>query len=240
MVSIGAPIEILSTVDGDVVAVAGDIELGEGAEVTGDVVALGGQVSGVGHVAGRAVGISAVAGSPLLGRGPASLQSRLGLALSRAGGWVLLATAVVLIAPRTVRRAALRVRELGWRALAAGAAVLVLSLVVMTFALLGNVRPLGRTMVALGIGGLLIIKVLGLTVVAKVVGDQLNSLLPLGMRSEVARVGLAALVLVAVGMIPAVGGAVWALANLVGLGAVVGVLIPRGGLPLTGMAAFRR
>jgi len=240
VVSIGAPIVVRSTVDGDVVALAGDVELGDGAHVVGDVVALGGRVVGPGTVEGRAVGFGAVAGSPLLGQGPTTLRSRLGLALARAGSWVLLATAVVLIAPRTVRRAAARVRELGWKALAVGAAVLVLWFVVMTFALLSNLRPLGRSLVAVGILGLLVVKVVGLTVVARVLGDRVSAALPTALRSEVTRVGLAALALVAVGMLPGVGGVVWFVANLVGLGAVAGVLIPRGGFPLARLTAVRR
>lgn len=240
VVSLGAPIEVGADVDGDVVAIVGDIELSAGVVVRGDVVALGGRVTGQGTVEGRVVGIGSITGSPLAAAGPTTLRSRLGLALARAGGWVLLATVVVLFAPRTVRRAASRLRELGWRALAAGVAVLLLWLVVMTVALLGNVRPLGRTLVAAGIVALLVVKVVGLTVVARVVGDRLIDRLPLALRSEVARVGLAALALVAVGMVPAVGGVVWALANLVGLGAVAALLIPRGGLPLAGLVALRR
>lgn len=226
VVSLGAPIRVVAPVDGDVVAVAGDVELGAGAVVSGDVVALGGRVSGRGDVAGRALGIGSFGIAGPAGEDATTRRDRLALALARAGGWVLLVTTVVLAVPRMVRRAAGRARELGWRALAMGAAVLVVWLVVMIVAVLGNVRPLGRVLLGLGIVGLLVVKVVGLTVVARLLGDRLLPALPASLRAEVSRVGLAALALVAAGSVPGVGGAVWAAANLVGLGAVTGLLVP--------------
>ena len=51
--------------------------------------------------------------------------------------------------------------------------------------------------------------------------------LPLAWRSELPRTGVALLILTAFSTVPVLGAAVWLVANVVGVGAVVGVLLQR-------------
>jgi hypothetical protein len=226
VLSIAGSVRVGSEVRGDVVAVAGDVELEPGAVVSGDVVAIGGRVTGTGSVGGRRVSLSSLLGAALpVGSLAPTPRSRWGIFMLRTGGWIVLVTALLLLAPRTVRRTGSTLEGLGWRSLLAGAVALLVWIVAMVLALAVSLRALGGSMALAGVVVFLALKILGITAATWVVGRHIVAALPLALRGELPRTGIAALALVTVGLVPVLGGAVWLLANLAGLGAAVGALV---------------
>jgi hypothetical protein len=225
VLGLAGSVRVASEVEGDVVAVAGDVELEPGAKVSGDVVAIGGAITGTGTVEGRAVSVSSLLGSALpLGPLVPEPRARWGVIMLRSGGWVVLVTAVLLAAPRTVRRTGAALERLGWRCLVAGGATLVVWVVGMVLALAVNLRALGGSLALAGVMVFLALKILGVTAATWFVGRHAGALLPAGLRAELPRTGIAALGLVAVGLIPVLGVVVWLLANLAGVGAAIGAM----------------
>jgi len=225
VVSIAGDIVIRAEVTGDVVAVAGDIVIEPGGHVDGDVVALGGTVGGEGGIAGRVVTASLVGGARH-GR-PVESRFRIALSLLRSGAWILAVTAVVLCAPRFVRRVGSALLTLRWRAMLTGAGALIAWFAAMILALMGGAWSLGKLLVLLGVVGFVVIKLVGLTVVAWAVGRALAHALPAGLRGELPRAGLGALVLTGLTAVPLVGELFWLVANVVGFGAVVSATVRR-------------
>jgi hypothetical protein len=229
VVALGGAVRVAARVTGDVVAIAGDIAIVDGGSVSGDVVAVGGRVIGRGPVGGRVVSISAIGGAS--GGRHVPGRVRAGLALFRAGLWVLAVTALVLLAPRLVRRTGAGLLALGWRAIVVGLGALAVWLVVLVLALAAGAWSVGKLLVLLGIIVFLGAKLVGLSVVAWAVGRGLVVVLPPSLRGEVPRAGVGALVLLACAAIPVAGDALWLAANLVGLGAVAAATLPREGEP---------
>jgi hypothetical protein len=223
VVAVGGTVRVASEVVGDVVALAGDIELLPGATVSGDVVAVGGRVSGKGAASGRVVSLGGFAGELVPATGaPATVW---GLFLVHAGAWALIVTFVLLVAPRPVRGTAEVLAVAPWRAALIGVGTLGASLVLLVAALAGSGRPLGAALVIVALAAFLFAKVVGVSVVALWLGRVLAPRLPVALRAELPRTGVAALVLAGVAAVPVAGGAIWALANLLGVGAVVATAV---------------
>ncbi|MBI4917983.1 MAG: hypothetical protein HY825_19250 [Acidobacteria bacterium] len=218
VVSLAAQVRVSSVVDGDVVAVAGDVELLPGAEVRGDVIALGGAIEGPGVVSGRTVEFAPLgwAGS----RAPSG-SAAWGLALLRVGGWLVLGSLLTLLAPGLVRRAAAPVGDRPWVTVTVGVLGLAVWLAVMVLLLAAAGGPIGILLALLGVAGLLALKVVGIVGLSWWLGRRMAPVLPLSMRAELPRTALALLLLAVIGMIPLVGASLWAAANVAGIGAAV-------------------
>jgi hypothetical protein len=234
VVALLADVRVSSEIVGDVVAVGGDIELAAGARVHGDVVALGGRVRGPGAVTGR---VASAGGLGLLGSGGVETSggslSALGLGLLRAGVWLTLGSLVILAAPRHVRTLGVRLASERLRSPMIGALALLVWLAVVVLALAVTNSPLGVACVLLAVAVLLAAKLAGVVAVAWAIGKAFGGYLPLSLRGELTRTGVALSVLSLLALVPLVGPAVWLAANLVGIGAVVGSLLERHPLPLS-------
>lgn len=222
VVSLAAQVRVASVVEGDVVAVAGDIELLPGAEVRGDVIALGGAVSGPGAVSGRRVEFAPLG---LAGSRSPSGAAAWGLALLRLGGWLVVGSLLTLLSPRLIRRVAAPVGERPWITVMVGVLGLAVWLAVMVLLLAAGGGPVGILMALLGVTGLLAFKVVGIVGVSCWLGTRLAPRLPLSLRAELPRTALALLILAVLGMVPLVGASLWAAANVAGIGAAVRALI---------------
>ncbi|MFH1178090.1 MAG: hypothetical protein V1750_11840 [Acidobacteriota bacterium] len=225
VVSLLGSVLVGSTVEGDVVALAGDVELLPGAEVSGDVVAIGGRVAGPGRVGGRVVSLATLEGLAFASSGQQAAATRWGLRLLRVGGWTLLATLLILVAPHYLRQRADRLAAEPLRILVIGALSLAVWLVAIVFMLGALGTGLGALLLLAGVVAFLIVKILGLVAIAWLAGDALRGALPLGLRGEVARTGAGMLVLATLGLLPVVGNGIWLAANLAGMGAVVHSLL---------------
>ena len=226
-------VRVASEVVGDVVAVGGNVELARGSSVRGDVVALGGRASGPGAVSGRVASEWGVAPFTAAG-GPArgDAASAWGFALLRAGVWAVLGSLVLLALPGPVRSLRIQLVRQRWRAALVGALALVvwLAAVVLAMALTGS--PAGAACLLLAVACLLIAKLFGVVAVASLLGEAAAPHLPLALRGEIARSGTALLVLAGLTLVPVLGAALWLLANVVGIGAVVGTALQRRPLAL--------
>ncbi|MCU0292696.1 MAG: polymer-forming cytoskeletal protein [Thermoanaerobaculaceae bacterium] len=226
VVSLLGDIRVDALVDGDVVALGGDVVLGEAAEVTGEVVTVGGAVSGVGTVRGRAVAIGAL-GMGTATRSSGGLRTALGLHCLRVGGWLLLGTAVLLLLPRAIHANVQRVRCQPLRALVIGLVTLALWLAATILAAVVVRSAMGAGLLLLGTGVLLVIKTVGIVTSAWWLGERSVAILPVGLRGEVPRTGLALAALTVLSALPVVGPATWVAANVLGIGAVTWGLAQR-------------
>ncbi len=222
VVSVAGTIHVISLVEGDVVALGGDVELGPDCKVDGDVVAVGGAITGPGRVSGRVVSLASLSG---VAGGRGSTAARWGLALVRVGGWMLLATVVVLVGPRAVRHAAGELARLPWRVSLVGVGALLVWTVVMAAVMLLAGGPLGVVLVLGGVAAFLLAKVVGVAVMAWLGGRWLARALPPALRGEVPRTGIAMGLLAMIGFVPALGAPLWVVANLVGIGAAITTVV---------------
>ena len=154
-----------------------------------------------------------------------SAAARWGLALLRVGGWMLLATLVVLVAPRPVRHAAGELVRLPWRVSLVGVGALLVWLVAMAAVMLLAGGPLGVVLVLCGVGVFLVAKVLGVAVMAWLGGRWAAGALPASLRGEIPRTTLAMGFLALLGFVPALGAPLWVGANLVGIGAAITTVV---------------
>ncbi len=233
VVALLADAVISSEVAGDVVAVGGDVELAAGASVRGDVVALGGRVTGPGKVTGR---VASTGGLGLLGpHGPGPSNGwalALGLRLLRAGVWLVLGSLVILALPQSVRTFGTRLAGERMRSLLIGVLALLVWLAVVVLALAVTNSPLGVGCLLLAVALLLALKLAGVVAVAWACGRAAAGILPVPLRGEPARTGVALIVLLALALVPVVGPVLWLLVNVVGIGAVVGAVLERRPLAL--------
>lgn len=233
VVALLGDIRVTSEVVGDVVAVGGDVELDAGSSVRGDVVALGGRTSGPGAVSGRVAsewGVAPFGPSGVVARGDAG--SAWGFALVRAGVWVVLGSLLLLAFPGPVRSVRRQLAGQRWRAPLVGALALLVWLAAVVLAMAVTGSPAGAACLLLAVAVLLLAKLAGVVAVASLLGEALGRRLPLALRGEIARAGVALLVLCGLTLVPVVGAAVWLLANVVGIGAVVGTVLQRRPLAL--------
>lgn len=228
-----APLEVDGPVDGDVVAIGGDVILGPHARVGGHAVAVFGQVvlAPGARVEGRALSVVSLSSLTLVDEGsrsPASVS--LGVPLLACGGWLLVTTLAALLAPAWMRRGAATVQRLGPRVVVMGLLVVV-TLFTALVAVLGLGGPVGVGLAALLWLLFLVAKAIGLTLIGAILGGRIVPRLlhrptPLSLDVFVG-VGL----LLAVRFLPIVGGSVWSVLAVVALGAGVlaAVLVPAGG-----------
>jgi len=133
---------------------------------------------------------------------------------------VVLVTLLVLAAPWSVRRAADGLAHPA-RAAAVGLLSLAVWLALMVLALGSATTAPGVVAVLTGVGLLLAVKLVGVAGLAWLTGRRLARLLPVALRGEVARTGLAMLLLAVLALLPVVGELLWVVAGVTGIGAVV-------------------
>ena len=242
VVSVLGSLHVEAEVSGDVIALGGDITIGRGARVSGDAVAVGGAVGGDGVIAGRGVSIASLDAAAFPPAGAAApARVAWGMRALRLGGWLIVATLLLLAFPRQVRSGGERLRLMPVRTFLAGGLSLVVWVIVVLLTLALAVSRLGVALLLAGVAVFLIAKVLGLLAVAWLLGCGLRQVLPVAWRGEIARTGAGMLVLAAVGMLPVLGPLAWLAANVAGVGAIVAVLVvPRlatATLPLRGPAS---
>lgn len=226
VVSLLGDVKVDALVEGDVVALGGNVELGWTADVTGEVVTIGGAVSGPGTVRGRAVAIGALGTSGEWGSA-GGLRTVLGLHLLRIGGWLLLGTLVLLLVPRAIHANVQRLRSQPLRALVIGLVTLALWLATTILAAVVVRSAMGAGLLLLGTGVLLVIKTVGIVTSAWWLGERAVGILPVRLRPEVPRTGLALAGLAVLSMLPVVGPVTWIAANVLGIGAVTWGLAQR-------------
>lgn len=236
VVAMAASVHVAADVDGDVVALAGDVMLDPGVRVSGDVVALGGRVTGTGRAQGRIVALSAWGGAGGPGAGRASGLAGWGLLLVRAGVWTLLATLLVAAGPRVVRRCGQQINLQPVRTLLIGVLVLALWLVSAVIALALLATPFGVVLLIAEIFAFVVAKLMGVVTAAWVAGNLLARFLPVEFRGEIPRTGVAMLLLAAVSALPLVGGGLWVLANVAGIGALGAAVLDPKAAPLLAAA----
>lgn len=208
---VAGDVRVEGRVAGNVVVVLGDVVLGPQGQVDGDLVVLGGSVEGAGKVRGA----SWVVG----GRTPAGF-AWWPWVLVRLGLWVLVSFLLVTAFPRAVRSGAevLAVRPLA--SLASGLGFLLSWLSVAVLLGLTVHGPFALVLWAVLAAAFLGLKALGLVGLAWVVGRGLRLWLPIALRGEIPRTGLAMASVVLLSTLPLVGGPFWMVANVLGLGAV--------------------
>ena len=213
-------VTVSGPVDGDVVAVAGNIRLEPGARVGGDVVAVLGRVDrrpGA-EVRGRVVTVSSLAGLGLHSPGPYSLRTGIALKLLVTGGWLLAVNLVLVLFPGLARRAASDPRLLSPESALLGVVAVVTIFMALVAALgLGSLAPAA---VVLLIVLTLVLKALGLAVSTVRLGLHL---LPRTAGWPVTlRASLVLAVLLALRLVPGVGALLWTAVSVFALG--VGVV----------------
>jgi hypothetical protein len=211
-------------VDGDVVAIGGDVVLGPSADVSGHAVSIFGKVhvQPGARIGGRVIAVDSLA-SLTVDRVRASegRHADLGLRFLVAGGWLLATTLIAFLWPGFVRRGAAAVPELGLRAVILGVMV-ALTLVAALVAVLGLGPsmgvPLAITIAVAFTAG----KAVGLAILGAAVGAAvLRRLVPGRLFPATAIVFVGVGAMLAVRFIPVVGGAAWTLLVVLALGAAV-------------------
>ena len=225
VVSVLADIHVAAQVDGDVVALAGNVYLAPGAVVRGDAVALGGRVLGGAPVSGMSVAVELL--ERQLGGRPFW-----GTVCLRAGMWLVIAGSLLLTAPRLARRAAAGLGAGPLRAGLLGSAGLALWMLVVVLVLAVTSSPLGFAVLMLAIAGFLVTKALGVVAVAMMLAHRLSPALPVSLRGEVTRTSLVLTGLVLISFVPFAGPAVWLACQVVGIGSVMAMVLQRHPLPL--------
>ena len=221
VVAVVGTVRIEAEVEGDVVALLGDVELAPGARVSGDVVALGGRVIGTGSTSGRIVSVATFAGiGPGLLAAGGTGRASLAVACMRLGGWLVLVSLLAIFLPQHLRLTAAELTSRPGRTVLVGAVSLVVWVGVAGLALAFARSPVGAVGVLLAIGAFLLAKVLGVAGLAWLVGRRLAPVLPVVLRGESARTGVAVLLLGLASCVPLAGETLWAAANVAGLGAV--------------------
>lgn len=236
---IGADVQIDSLVRGDVVVIGGSVRFGEQGRVEGDLVALASAIDArdIAKVRGRVIrpfwlGSAAqkvTSDSDLLD----TLDRRFSILiaafkLSMLLVWLALALLFVLAAPRALRNTSLEIRAGVLHSLVIGLVAftsMILTAIVFSYLipyLIGIPLLIALALVAI------VAKIYGMVVVFHAVGTML-----FGARSreeldrrrllkgDLAMVVLGLLVLGLLRMVPFIGGFVWMIASLVGLGAAL-------------------
>lgn len=227
VVSVAGDVVVRSQVIGDVVAVAGNVVLEHSASVEGDVVSIGGRIVGEGRASGRAVSVASL-GGPLSAGGPAQpLPVRVGLIAVRVGVWVTVGTLLLLVLPRAVRRGGQRLRDEPLRTTVVGLLVVIVWLAAVVLAVAASASAAGALVLVVGVGMFLAVKIFGVMAVAWVLGHLLTSALPLAWRGEIPRTATALVIMLLVGLLPAVGALLWVAISVAGLGAAASLLLAR-------------
>lgn len=225
VVGLAADVTVAAKVEGDVVALAGDVVLVPGAWITGDVVALGGRVLGEGQIDGRAV---ALAGWGVHGSfSSTSWGTGWGLRLMWLGVWVVAANVLLLVAPRTVRRSGEVLGRSPVRTLLMGCAALAGCLALLVVGLALSSTVLGVPLFVAAMLVLVAVKWLGVVGAAWRLGRWLAPRLPLVLRPEIPRTVVSQLLLCLASQLPILGPLAWTTVNVMAIGAVAVVVLQR-------------
>lgn len=206
---VAGDVRVEGRVTGSVVVVFGDVVLGSEGRVEGDLVVLGGAVQGSGEVRGRRW----VVGS----QPPAGLTS-LAWVLIRLGLWLLASFLLLAFFPRAVRHDAETLAAKPFASLASGLGFLLLWLSLAVLVGVTVHGPLALLLWAVLAVAFLGLKALGVVGLAWIFGRTLRLWLPVGLRGEMPRTGLALATLVLLSLLPLVGAPLWVVVNVVGLG----------------------
>jgi hypothetical protein len=240
LVAVGGDVRISGRVEKDVLAFGGDVVLEPGAEVRGDLLALGGAVLGppeaLEAVGGRVLTVGELEAafaaelqtSPLAAR-PASghlLAFRLLLLLL----WLVVGLSLLRLLPRPVSIAAGLVPDRLATVAAVGAAAVLSALLVSAFLLLALPATAGLLVAGLLVALLAAAKAFGLAVVFVVVGRRLTRGARRGspLFGDPAALALGLALLGLVSLVPFAGPLVWAIASLLGIGASLVTVSQRG------------
>jgi hypothetical protein len=217
-------LEVNEVIDGDVVAIGGDIVLGPDALVRGHAVSVFGSVRTQpgARVEGRIIALSSLASlslEPVAGEDRDQLFTA--VRVLTAGSWLLATTLIAFLWPARVRRGSSMLPQLGFKTVILGLMVAV-TLVAALIAVLGLGPMLGMPLTALVGVAFLAIKALGLAVVGGFLGRVLlGRLRPSRLFPTTIHVFLGVLALLVVRFLPVVGGAAWTVVVMVALGAGV-------------------
>lgn len=229
VVGLLATVTVAGRVQGDVVALGGDVVITETGTVDGDVVAVAGTVSAAGEVSGRVVGASSRGVlAPFSGDPRRRSMSLWGMHLVHMGGWLAVVGLIAVGLPQPVRRACEVVVRQPGRVLGAGALALLVWVAVAGIGLLLGASPAGTGVVVAVTAALVAVKVLGVAVIAFAVGWRLRPLLPTALRAEAPRAGAGMLVVLLAALLPVGGEVVWLAANVAGIGAVILMVLADG------------
>lgn len=233
VVAVGGDVVVSGRVGKDLIALGGDVVLEPGAEVAGDLLAVGGGVTSSGAtvrpVAGRLLTVGEVEAafaaelrtSPLAARGASGLLLAFRLVLLLL--WLSVGLALLRFLPRVVGSAAGFVSGRLATVGALGAAAVLSAMLLSAFLLLALPAGAGLLLAGLLVALLGVAKAFGLAVVFVVVGRRLTR----GARRGTAffgdpaalSVGLALLGLLS--LVPVAGALLWAVASLLGIGAAL-------------------
>ncbi len=219
-------VRVNGPVEGDVVTIGGDVVLGPRAHVTGHAVSIFGRVEmepGA-RVEGRSLAVGSLAGLSIeTGGGAADHRAVWGLRMLVAGCWLTVTTVLALAFPRRIIRGEWLVRRTGVGGLGLG----VLATVTLFAALVAVVGLGGGFAVpgTLAVAGLYVgLKVLGMAVLGGTVGRWVLRRAAHRVAPMPTMVFLGATVLVLGRLVPVVGGVLWAVVSIWGVGAAVTVL----------------
>lgn len=221
--SILTPLEVHGRVDGDVVAVAGDILLAADADVRGHVVAVFGRVDREpgAQVRGTVLGVSSLAGLTLYDdAAEVSAGTRVGLRLAVAGLWLLASTLLAALFPARLRRGTWLLGRLGVRTVVLGILVLTTAMAALVAAV-GLGPGLGVPLAVLVMVVFLGAKLVGVTVIGGAIGAWLVARMARRVAPLPAAVLVGVALLVGVRMLPMVGSIVWQIVSVVAVGAGV-------------------
>ncbi len=225
------PVRVGAAVDGDVVAIGADVELGPRARVRGDVIALLGRVRTApgAAVEGRTIAIPSLAALDAAAPGSHAARTVWGFRLLMIGSWLLATSLTALLWPVTVARGAVVTRRLGVGVVVLGV-LATATLFAALIAGLGMGPALAIPVTAAIVLAFLAAKIVGLSVLGTIIGSWagravLRRRLP---GPAAAFVGVA--ILLVLRAVPAVGGALWAAASVLALGSSLAGLALRPGV----------
>lgn len=242
LVAVGGNVRISGRVEGNAIALGGDVVLEAGAKVGGDLLAVGGAISGSTEAPGAVEGRTLTVGeleaafaaelqtSPLAARPASGLLLAFRLVLLFL--WLVVGLLLLRFLPRPVSTAAGIVPGRLATVAAVGAAAVLSALLLSAFLLLVLPAVAGLLLAGLLVALVAAAKVFGLAAVFVVVGRRLNRGARRGsaLFGDPAALALGLALLGLVSLVPVAGPLVWAVASLLGIGAAL-VTASRRGAP---------
>jgi len=218
-----ADLEVKGDVDGDVVAIAGDVLLGPEARVHGHAVALFGRVyrDPAAHVDGRVISISSLGGVQLQrSSGQAGSRLEVAVRLLTAGAWLLATTLIALVLPGRIRFGVWLVPSIGTKILVLGILVYITFFAALV-AVVGLGPTFGVPLIAALAVVFLVVKALGLAVLGAFVGGRLLHRFTSWSSPVTGQVFVGVWLMLAARFVPVVGSVVWTGLSVASLGAAV-------------------
>lgn len=230
LVVVAGNARVSGRVEKDVVALGGDVRLDDGAEVRGDVLAVGGEVSAAGGgapaVRGRLLTVGELEAafaaelktSPLAARPSSGLLLAFRLVLLFL--WLVLGLLLLRFAPRPLTGAAGLVRGRLATVAALGTAAVLSALLLSAFLLLVLPATAGLVLAGLLVAALAFAKAFGLAAVFVALGRRLTRGADRGSPffGDPAALSLGLALLGLLSLVPVAGPVVWSVASLLGIG----------------------